>query len=844
MSENNEPVQESQETCYSLEKEREENELLKTSLSLMKNSYYRIACIDLDKNSMKTITISDSEASEIELFEKDYRLGIQNFAVNYVLEEYREKVLNVMLPEKLSELLNGSVTGVNISYQRLENNVTYWVRSEFIPVPNFDEGHHKVMWYVKNITAEKSLEEYIRKKTDEAQQALKNANTVLKKTLKSEHEKTSVLNAISNIYYCIYYVSLTDYSFKEIASREQIREIVDGKSDFQEVLNQWAGYIVDDEMKEQALDFVQLSKLSKRLAGHKILSLECKSKISGWIRASFISVDDKFKKVIWVSEYIAKQKEKEIEAMNALKEAYESANQANAAKSNFLANMSHDIRTPMNAIIGMTAIAGTHLDDSDYVSDCLSKITVSSKHLLGLINEILDMSKIESGKFDLNEEYFNLPELIDNLLLMSRPQIEERKHTLVVNINDINHENVIGDSQRIQQSFVNIMSNAVKYTPPEGRIELTISELPTNNNNVGCYEFKFKDNGIGMSKEYLDKLFEPFIRSSDPKVQEMQGTGLGMPITKNIINMMNGDIKVTSEPGKGTEFTVTMFLKLQKQIEDIVYEDFIDLPVLVADDDRVSCESACIILNELGMKSEWVLTGKEAIERIASRHDEGNDFFTVILDWKMPDMDGIETTKEIRKKFGDKVPIVIISAYDWTDIELEARAAGANAFISKPLFKSRIAHMFAKLFGHETDKSDNDEISGFSEADFSGKRALLVEDNEINAEIACELFHMTGLEVEHAVNGKEAVDAIANTEKGYYDIIFMDIQMPVMNGYEAARAIRSLSGDYAKKVPIIAMTANAFAEDVQAAKNAGMNEHVAKPLDLSQLMKALKKWLK
>jgi signal transduction histidine kinase/DNA-binding response OmpR family regulator len=527
-----------------------------------------------------------------------------------------------------------------------------------------------------------------------------------------------------------------------------------------------------------------------------------------------------------------------------LRVALDQAESASRAKSNFLSNMSHDIRTPMNGIIGMTAIAGTHLDDPERVADCLQKITVASKHLMGLINEVLDMSKIESGKIDLSEEEFNLADLIDNLLLMIKPQVKAHGHEIVVNIHDVTHEKVIGDSLHLQQMFMNLMSNAIKYTPNGGRIVLTISEKPVNQAKVGCYEFIFEDNGIGMSEEFVKKIFEPFARAEDGRVSKIQGTGLGMAIVKNIARMMGGDIQVESRLNEGSKFTVTFFLKLQEESETS-YEEFIDLPVLVADDDKMSCESACEILDELGMKSEWVLSGFEAVDRVKAHHAAEQDFFAVILDWKMPEMDGLAAAKAIRKEVGEEVPIIIISAYDWSEIEQEARSVGVNAFISKPLFKSRMVDLFNDLvIGEEEKKEEKDtSIAELEELELHGRRVLLVEDNELNSEIAKELLEMTGLEVECAWNGTEAVLKFEQSEEHFFDIVLMDIQMPVMNGYEAASAIRALKRGDAKTVPIIAMTANAFAEDVHNALQSGMNAHIAKPLDLNTLSKVLRKYI-
>jgi len=546
---------------------------------------------------------------------------------------------------------------------------------------------------------------------------------------------------------------------------------------------------------------------------------------------------------LFMATDITQEMKKEEKQRQALQDAYDAANQANNAKSRFLANMSHDIRTPMNGIIGMTAIAGAHLDDPERVADCLSKITSASKHLLGLINEVLDMSKIDSGKIELCDEPFNLPELVDNLLAISKHDIEVKHHELTVKVKGVTHENVIGDSQRLQQCCLNLLNNAIKYTPEGGKIQISITEKPINRIKIGCYEFVFQDNGIGMSEDYIAHLFDPFVRAEDSRVNRIQGTGLGMPITRNIVQMMGGNIKVESKLNQGSKFIVTVFLKLQDMDRNISDEKFVDLPILVADNDEMACETTCEILDELGMKGEYVLSGQEAVDRVVVRHEAQDDFFAVILDWKMPEMDGVTTTKKIRQRVGDDMPIIIISAYDWSDIEASARAAGANAFLSKPLFKSRMTYLFRELLENENSLGSASTLNEFRKNIFSGKRALLVEDNELNAEIAGEILGMTGLEIEYAKDGKEALDKMQTARDGYYDILFMDIQMPVMDGFEATRAIRSLPRDYTKKVPIIAMTANAFTADVQACKEAGMNEHIAKPLDFSQLLQTLEHWL-
>jgi len=546
---------------------------------------------------------------------------------------------------------------------------------------------------------------------------------------------------------------------------------------------------------------------------------------------------------LFMATDITQVKKRQEEQQQALRAAYEAANHASAAKSSFLANMSHDIRTPMNGIIGMTAIAGAHLDDKERVADCLSKIMVASKHLLGLLNEVLDMGKIESGKIELQDEEFSLSDLVDDLISIVKPQIDAKHHEFCVSVRGIEHEKVIGDSQRIQQVFLNLLSNAIKYTPEGGKVQLILSEKPFHRKDVGCYEIVFEDNGIGMSKEFLERLFDPFFRAEDSRVAKIQGTGLGMTITRNIVQLMNGRIDVKSEPDKGTRFTVTIFLKLQEGEEFVSCDKLADLPILVVDDDEAACESTCEMLNDLGMLGEYVLRGEDAVTCVVARHEADDDFFAVILDWKMPGMDGIEVTREIRRQVGEDVPIIIISAYDWSDIEVSARAAGANAFLSKPLFKSKMVYLFKEILGNKEHLSSFSALQAIRKDHFSGKRALLVEDNELNAEIAGEILGMAGLEIEYAKDGKEALDKMAGAESGYYGIVFMDIQMPIMDGYEATRAIRSLPGDYPRRVPIIAMTANAFMGDVQACKAAGMDEHIAKPLDIDHLFKVLNQWL-
>ena len=551
---------------------------------------------------------------------------------------------------------------------------------------------------------------------------------------------------------------------------------------------------------------------------------------------------DKVGQVLFISQDITQEKIVEMQSREALKEAYEAADRASRAKTEFLSNMSHDIRTPMNAIVGMTAIAGANIENQDRVLDCLSKITQSSRHLLGLINEVLDMSRIESGKISLTEEEFNLSELVDNLVAMTNTGIEMHRHHFEVHLNHIEHEDVSGDSLRIQQLITNIMTNAIKYTPDGGNIYFEISEVETTSPEFGCYKFTIEDNGIGMSEEFQKVLFEPFTRADDKRTSKIQGTGLGMTIAKNIASMMNGSIDVESKLGKGTKFTITIYLKLQhKELKRI--DELINLPVLVVDDDLICCENTVDILNDIGINGEWVTSGKEAVEKVTQRYEKDENYFAVIIDWQMPGMDGIETTRQIRKKVGNDVTIIILSAFDYTEIEAEAREAGVDEFIAKPLFRSRLTATLKNIIEGKPNKEAKNYLANLAECDFAGKNILLVEDNQLNSEIASEIISMTGANIETAENGKEAVEKFDLAPEGYYDLVFMDIQMPTMNGYEATAAIRSLRKYRLNQVPIIAMTANAFAEDVVLAKNAGMKEHIAKPLEMNRLCEIMQRYL-
>jgi len=542
-----------------------------------------------------------------------------------------------------------------------------------------------------------------------------------------------------------------------------------------------------------------------------------------------------------VSKNITDQMIKQKEQTEALQDALMHARQANEAKTTFLSNMSHDIRTPMNAIIGFATIAASRIDNKNQVKECLEKVLSSSNHLLSLINDILDMSRIESGKMQIHEQECNISELMHNLVNIIQPQVKAKQLELFIDTFEVVNEDVITDPLKLNQIFINLMSNAVKYTPAGGMITFRIMQHTTFKHGYGDYVFIIKDNGIGMSEEFVKHVFEPFERETTTTRSGIQGTGLGMTITKNIVEMMNGTVAVESKVGKGSTFTVELTLKLQDVEKDAQQiKELEGLRALVVDDDFNVCDSVSKMLKTIGLRAEWTTSGREAVYRAKVARDEGDSYHTYIIDWQMPETSGIETARKIRSTVGEESPIIILTAYDWSDIEEEAKAAGVTAFCAKPLFMSDLKS--ALLAANSMDIKDEAAVA-WKNIDFSGKRVLLVEDIELNREIAEVILTESGFEVEFAPDGTDAVDMVKRSEEYYYDVVLMDVQMPIMNGYEATRAIRSLPRQDVKTLPIIAMTANALEEDKAAALKSGMNDHIAKPLDIELFIELLSKHL-
>ena len=526
----------------------------------------------------------------------------------------------------------------------------------------------------------------------------------------------------------------------------------------------------------------------------------------------------------------------------ALSDAVAAAETANRAKSTFLSNMSHDIRTPMNAIIGFTTLAISNINDTERVKDYLGKTLASSNHLLSLINDVLDMSRIESGKIHLEEVEVNLSDVLHDLKTIVSGQIYAKQLELYMDVMDVTDEDVYCDKTRLNQILLNLLSNAIKFTPAGGTVSVRVRQLAGKVRGCGQYEFRIKDNGIGMSQEFAKKIFEPFERERTSTISRIQGTGLGMAITKNIVDMMGGTIEVQTAQGKGTEFTVCVPMRAQTEqhpVEKIT--ELEGLKALVVDDDFNTCDSVTKMLVKVGMRAEWTLSGKEAVLRARQSIEMSDAYHAYIIDWRLPDMNGIEVTRRIRS-LNDDTPIIILTAYDWSDIEVEAKAAGVTAFCAKPMFMSDLRETLMSALGQkQTDAAQG--LLPDKNADFKGKHILLVEDNELNREIAQEILREYGFLVDSAENGAVAVEKVSAAAPGSYDLVLMDVQMPIMDGYTATRQIRALDDPARAKLPILAMTANAFDEDRRNALESGMNGFLSKPIVIGDLVQELHKIL-
>ena len=599
--------------------------------------------------------------------------------------------------------------------------------------------------------------------------------------------------------------------------------------------------------ESQELMQEQFSHLRSREHFEATLHMKDKSDQDRWFQASFSCIDTIAADPVYLAVFIditdvtvlRELRCKLEERTEMLNNALDKAEKANLAKSDFLSRMSHDIRTPMNAIVGMTKIAFSHIKEPEKMEDCLKKIELSSQHLLSLINDVLDMSKIESGKITPNIGPLLLPELIENVVTIMQPDIKAKKQQFSVRLQNVIHENIYCDALRLRQAFINILSNACKFTPVGGSIAMDIEECAAEEADRAVYTFTFADTGIGINPEFVDKIFDAFSREYDSRMEQAEGTGLGMAITKKVMDMLGGTVSVESQVGRGTTFTVVLPVQIGR-----ITPAGIQLPharVLIADADREVCESSSRFLGECGISADWAVSGHEALSKAEEAHASGRDYRAVILDGQLTDISGVDTARLIREKTGDASPILAISAYDWSDIEPAAKAAGVRGFLQKPLFRSTLAASLKKyLLDQDTDQTEDVQKQSF---DFTGKTFLLADDNELNREIAEVLLTSTGAVIDSVCNGLQCVEKFTGSPEGYYDLILMDIQMPQMNGYTATHKIRELSRSDARTVPILAMTADAFSEDIEAAMAVGMNAHLAKPLDINLVIRTISRFL-
>ena len=632
---------------------------------------------------------------------------------------------------------------------------------------------------------------------------------------------------------------------KEENTKQKFGDAFHEEMSYQKSMEQYIAHYVYEEDKEVLSQAVMPDKLITELSEKNICCVNYRTngKRTEYFQLKIVRAGtwNKSRGIVLGFHSVDEEIRGEMEKKSLLEDALAQANRASKAKSVFLSNMSHDIRTPMNAIVGFTTLAITHIDYKEQVEEYLKKIKTSGEHLLSLINDVLDMSRIESGKMHLEEKPCSLPEVLHGLCNILQADVRAKQLELHMDTVDVLNEEIYCDKLRLNQVLLNLIGNSVKYTASGGVISMRVIEKMGAPEGYANYEFHIKDNGIGMSEEFVKHIFEPFEREENTTMSGIQGTGLGMAITKNIVDMMNGYIEVKSEQGVGTEFIVKFTFRLYSGMrEPLVIPELKNCRALVVDDDFNTCDSVSYMLQQIGMRVEWTLSGKEAVLRTRQAVMRNDNFSVYMIDWLLPDMNGVEVTRRIRQEVGENVPIIVLTAYDWSNIEEEAKAAGVTTFCSKPLFLSGLRKCLNSVMAAE----NKGELAASKESVcIKTGRILLAEDNELNQEIAMAILEDSGFTVEVAGNGKIAVEKLEASEVGYYQLVLMDVQMPVMNGYEATKAIRSLKNQDLATIPIIAMTANAFEEDKQEAIRCGMNGHIAKPIDVDVLFETLRKML-
>ena len=811
------------------EEHRKELEEQLAIFNILSKNYYNVYSANLYTKETKILKLDSKFYQEDIANAKKKSLTfpfdtvIDNWAKGYVHPDDQKALLACLNSENLLKELSDK-DEYSGNYRSLTDGVVHTYQYKIFKVD--DKGNVLAGFQnVDKIIADHLEEERKRREKDE-----------LYKTALRKHSE--VISSLASLYTTIFHADVATHEYEILSSVPLMNEVAAKKGNFDEMEKRIIDSFMAQDYREPMRIFLDLNTLSERLRSINTVVTEYRNAEGKWFQARFIAKRrnkaGEVEEVLYVAREITKEKEQELRQEQALRDALLAAKHASRAKTTFLNNMSHDIRTPMNAIIGFTALAKTHIDNVDLVKDYLTKIHTSSTHLLSLINEILDMSRIESGTVRLDANPVHLPDVLHDLRTMIQGQIGAKSQNLYIDTLDVTHEDVITDKLRLNQVLLNIVSNAMKYTGVGGDISIRVQELPCPKKGHATYEFSVKDNGIGMSKEFQETVFDAFSRERSSTVSGIQGTGLGMSITKNIVDLMNGEIKVESELGKGSTFTVTVDFRLAEG-----HYSFAPIPnlrsarALVVDDDISTCQSVCKMLREIEMRPDWSSSGKEAIIRAKESNELKDEYKVYIIDYLMPDMNGIETVRQIRKVISEEIPIIVLTAYDWSSFEEEAKEAGVTAFVAKPLFMSELR---AVLSRPEAPLSKGEESKHY---DYSGKRVLLVEDNDLNREIARSILIDAGIEVDEAKDGIEAVEAINREDEGRYDLVLMDIQMPRMDGYTATREIRTLPNNVKANIPIVAMTANAFEEDKQKAFEAGMNGHIAKPISMEAIAKAL-----
>ncbi len=658
-----------------------------------------------------------------------------------------------------------------------------------------------------------------------------------KDSMMREQKRLRIIQALGQAYYSLYLIQISSHEVEVLKGTGKALVPPSEDAPSEKTLLKIKQDIAP-QFYQAYLEYMRMETVAERLNDAKSLVFIFQKTDGTWIRSVIVpqnyDENGELKAVLVANRDVTLEKQHEIAQDNELRKALATAENANKAKTFFLNNISHDIRTPMNAIIGFTALALSHIDNKEHVYQYLNKIGISGKHLLSLINDVLDMSRIENGKVKIEEREVHLPDIMHDLRAIIHGNICAKQQDLFIDTQDVIHEDILTDKLRLNQILLNIVSNAVKFTPFGGTIKIQVSEKPCQTEGYATFEFKIKDNGIGIDKKFQDQIFDSFARERTVTESGIQGTGLGLAIVKNIVDMMKGTISLKSEKGVGSEFTVSLNCRINTQ--SIRYEIKPELRgarALVVDDDANTCMSVSKMLRKIEMQADWTTTGKEAVLRAKEAWESDQAFAVYIIDWMMPDMNGIETVRRIRGTIGNNVPIIILTAYDSTDIEEEARNAGVTAFVSKPLFMSELVDVL------KNPGQSNNSIQHKKPSSHEGQKVLLVEDNELNREIAVALLEEAGLIVESVNDGYEAVERMQQVADDKYDLILMDIQMPRMDGYTATREIRKLNNCKKANIPIIAMTANAFEEDKHKAYEAGLNGHITKPVEIKKILKVL-----